>query len=82
MHPLKLLYCFIDFTTHTYDIQNYARQHLKLVSDRMETRYADRLTTWATTRTTGALSCNLHEGEIAQTPILMGGPIQDSHSNK
>jgi hypothetical protein len=66
-----------------YDIHNYARQNLKLASDRMKTRY-DKLANSAGYQEgdSVALSSNLHERKIAKTTILVGRPIQDSHPHK
>jgi hypothetical protein len=69
---------------HLLDIYNYAGQHQKVASDQMKTHY-DRLANCAGCHEgdkSVALSPNLHEGEITQTPMLMGGPIQSSHPDK
>jgi hypothetical protein len=60
-----------------HDIQNYVRQHLKLASDRMKTRY-DKLANSAGYHegTECALSPNPHEGEITQTSIPVGRPYK------
>jgi hypothetical protein len=73
-----------NLVDHLLNIQNYARQHLKLASGRMKTRY-NRLANCAGYHECDksvALSSNPHEGEIAQAPNLMGRPIQGSHLDK
>jgi hypothetical protein len=67
-----------------HDIYSYASQNLKLASDRIKTRY-DRLTNCAGYREGNKIwlyRSTPHEREIAQAPILRGGHIQGSHSDK
>jgi hypothetical protein len=68
---------------HLHDMHSYAREHLKLPSDRMRTRY-DRLATYVGYHEDDnvALSPDSHDGEIVRTPILLGGPVQGSNPDK
>jgi hypothetical protein len=68
---------------HLHEIHNYAQRHPKLGNNRMKTLY-DRLANCAGYQK-GHKLCSLpnpREGEIAQPPILMGGPVRSSHRNK
>jgi hypothetical protein len=68
-----------NLVDHLHDTHSYAREHLKLANDQMKTRY-DR---WpAVLAAMKALSPKLHEGEVAQTLILMGGPTRGSYPDK
>jgi hypothetical protein len=71
-----------DLVDHIHDINNYARQHLKLASDQMKTRY-DKLANYAGYHEDDSMAplSNPHKGEIAQTQIFMRGPIQGNHLN-
>jgi hypothetical protein len=73
-----------DLVDHLHDIHNYARQHLKLASDRMETRY-DKLANTAGYQEGGqseGLSLNPQEREITKTSIIVERPIQNSNPDK
>jgi hypothetical protein len=73
-----------NLVDHLHDIHSYARQHQKLASDRMKTRY-DRLTNCAGLprgRQHVDLSAHPRERKVTQASIPMGGPIQGSHADK
>jgi hypothetical protein len=64
-----------NLVDHLHDTHNYDRQHLKLASDRIKTRY-DELANCA------GYQENENGGSIAQAPILIGGPKQSGHLDK
>jgi hypothetical protein len=71
-----------NFLDHIHNIQNYARQHLKLASDRMKTDYD-----WPTARpTTRVTKCgsDVQPAQRLNRPssILMGVPVYSSQADK
>jgi hypothetical protein len=72
-----------EFVDHLHDIHQYARQHLKLASDHMKTRY-DKLANSAGYQEgdSVALSPNPYEGKITKPAILVGRFTQGSQKDK
>jgi hypothetical protein len=65
---------------HLQDIHNYIRQHQKLASDHMKTRY-DRLANCAAHRIV-SLSAHRPERKAIQASIPMGEPIEGINADK
>jgi hypothetical protein len=63
--------------------KTYARQHLKMASDRMKTRY-NRLANSGLPRVRLilAMSPNPHQRRVALTSILLEGPLHRRHPNQ
>jgi hypothetical protein len=69
-----------DLVTHIHDIHHYARQQLKMASDRMKTRY-DKLANSAGYHEGDgvAVPSKTHERKVSKTPTSMGRPVQHNH---